>query len=177
MYSSPELLSITILDSLDKRRREYKRLGWIYAARNRSFVDPVYKIGQTKISPSDRIKQLSASTSVYRAFELVYFVHVSDRDAAEGYAHQALKDSRVNHGKEFFEAPVKTVVKVLDEAAQRWPIQRGRTLLSGFVEPALGKRVVPCPRCESRYRLPQLLVNISVTCSACGERHEVVADV
>lgn len=177
MLATPELRSIMILDSLDKRRREYKRLGWIYAARNRSFVDPVYKIGRTRTSPSDRIKQLSASTSVYRAFELVYFVHVSDRDAAEGYAHLSLKDSRVNHGKEFFKAPVKTVVQVLDEAAQRWPIQLGRTLRSGFVEPALGKRVVTCPRCESKFRLPQLLVNISVTCNACGARHEVVADV
>ena len=41
----PLMQSIMALKSFDKRRREYKRVGWIYAARNPSFVDPVFKIG------------------------------------------------------------------------------------------------------------------------------------
>ena len=73
----PLTQSIIALDSFDKRRREYKRVGWIYAARNPSFVDPVFKIGQSKVSPVVRVDQLSNS-SVYRPFELVYWVHVGD---------------------------------------------------------------------------------------------------
>ena len=56
-----------------------------------------------------------ASTAVYRRFELVYFVHVSDRHQAEGYAHQFLRSSRVNPAKEFFEAPLMTVVPDMTE--------------------------------------------------------------
>ena len=177
MWNSAVIQSVTRLASFDKRRREYKRLGWVYAARNPCFADPVLKVGQTKVSPVTRIEQLSGSTSVYRPFELVYFVHVSDRDKAEGFAHQALQNSRVNLGKEFFEAPLIAVVKVLDEAARRWQIPLGRTPRAGFLQPALGKRIVPCPRCGARNRLPQLIVDISVTCMACCTPYKLITDV
>ena len=39
------LASFWMIETFDKRRREYKKLGWIYAARNPSFVDPVFKVG------------------------------------------------------------------------------------------------------------------------------------
>ena len=94
--------SIVRLSAFDKRRREYKRLGWVYVARNPYFADPVFKVGQTKVSPVTRVEKLSSSTSVYRPFELVYFVHVSDRDLAEAHVHQALAASRINPAKEFF---------------------------------------------------------------------------
>ena len=134
--------SIIWLDAFDQRRREYKRLGWVYAARNPCFADPVFKVGQTKVSPVVRVERLSSSTSVYRPFQLVYFVHVSDRDQAEGHVHQALAASRVNPAKEFFEVPIMTVIRALDEAANHWPIQLGRTPRSGYLEPALKPRVV-----------------------------------
>ena len=110
MWAGPIMQSIVMLDSFDKRRREYKRLGWVYVARNPCFVDPVFKVGQTKVSPVSRVDKLSSSTSVYRPFELVYFVHVSDRDRAEGHVHQALASKRINPAKEFFTAPLMTVV-------------------------------------------------------------------
>ena len=177
MWNSPVMQSVMRLGSFDKRRREYKRLGWVYAASNPCFADPVFKVGQTKVSPVTRIEQLSGSTSVYRPFELVYFVHISDRDQAEGFAHQALRNSCVNPGKEFFEAPLMAVVKVLDEAARQWQIPLGRTPRAGFLQPALGKRIVPCPRCGARNSLPQLLVDISVTCMVCRTPYELVTDV
>ena len=127
MWNHPVMQSVARVASFDKRRREYKRVGWVYATRNPCFADPVFKVGRTKVSPLERVAGLSQSTSVYRPFELVYFVHVSDRDQAEGFAHEALKDARVNPGKEFFEAPLMTIVKALDEAALRWPFQLGRT--------------------------------------------------
>ena len=177
MWNCPVTQSILILDGLDKRRREYKRLGWVYAARNRSFTDPVFKVGQTKVSPLQRVEELSASTSVYQPFELVYFIHVSDRDKAESFAHRAMKDSRLNPRKEFFQAPLMTIVKVLDEAALQWQIQMGKTPLAGFLPPALGKRIETCPRCKAKNRLPRLLVEISVTCVECGATHKLDTDV
>lgn len=169
--------SVVALDRFDKRYREYKRLGWVYIARNSCFAEPVFKIGQTKVSPVKRVEGLSSSTSVYRPFELVYFIHVSDRDQAEAHVHQALAASRVNPSKEFFLAPLMTVVGVLDEAASHWPIQLGRTPRAGFLEPALTPRVVACHHCGGRIRVPRLLVSVRVNCSLCSGGFEVVSDV
>ena len=177
MTSSPIMQSIVWLDAFDKRRREYKRLGWVYAARNPCFADPVFKVGQTKVSPVVRVERLSSSTSVYRPFQLVYFVHVSDRDRAEGHVHQALADSRVNPAKEFFEVPITTVIRALDEAASHWPIQLGRTPRSGYLEPALKPRVVVCPQCGGKTKVPRLLVSVHVTCQHCSAGFELASDV
>ena len=38
---STETLRVILLNALDKRRRKYRRVGWIYAAKNPSFSDPV----------------------------------------------------------------------------------------------------------------------------------------
>ena len=165
----PLMQSITALDSFDKRRREYKRVGWIYAARNPSFVDPVFKIGQSKVSPAERVRQLSSSTSVYRPFELVYWVHVSNRERAEGYAHQLLQECRVNPGREFFAATVVEVARALDQAAASFPIPLGRTARSGFLRPGLAPITVPCPRCDTANRAPRLLVPIRISCGNCSE--------
>ena len=144
MWAGPIMQSIAWLNAFDKRRREYKRLGWVYVARNPCFADAVFKVGQTKVSPVSRVDKLSGSTSVYRPFELVYFVHVSDRDLAESHVHQALASTRINPAKEFFAAPLMTVVRALDDAAGHWRIPLGRTPRAGFLEPALKPRAVAC---------------------------------
>ncbi len=177
MWADPIMRSIVALKGFDKRYREYKRVGWVYVARNPCFAEPVFKIGQTKVSPVMRVEGLSSSTSVYRSFELVYFVHVSDRDLAEGHVHQVLAASRVNPSKEFFLAPLMTVVRVLDEAASRWPILLGRTARAGFLEPALMPRVVPCHHCGVKNRVPRLLVSVKVNCNVCSGRFELATDV
>ncbi len=175
--SNPIMSSILCLDRFDKRRREYKRLGWVYVARNPSFADPVFKVGQTKVSPVERVERLSSSTSVYRPFELVYFVHVSDRDQAEAHVHQSLAASRVNPGKEFFNAPLTMVVRALDAAGRNWPIQLGRTYRAGFLGPALQPRVVLCGQCGGKTTMPRLLVTIRVSCGHCAARFDLASDV
>lgn len=175
--NQPIMQSIVWLNAFDKRYREYKRLGWVYVARNQCFADPVFKVGQTKVSPVMRVEGLSSSTSVYRPFELVYFVHVSDRDQAEAHVHQALRASRVNPAKEFFEAPLMTVVRALDEAANYWRIPLGRTPRSGFLGPALAPRVVACQHCGGKTKVPRLLISIQVNCGHCSARFELATDV
>ena len=168
-----EATSVIQLEGLDKRRREYKCIGWIYAARNPSFADPVFKNGRTTVSPSERIAQLGASTSVYRKFELAYFVHISDHLEAERFVHHTLHSAQLNSGKEFFGASIMTVVKVLDEAGERWPIPLGKTKRSGSLPPALTKRIVRCPKCSGNSRVPQLLIDMAVACNQCTALYKV----
>jgi len=40
-FHSAELVSKLSLEGFDKRRREYKHLGWVYVAQNSSFADKV----------------------------------------------------------------------------------------------------------------------------------------
>lgn len=168
-----EWVSVLGVKGFDKRRGEYKRLGWLYAARNPSFADPVFKIGQTTVSPSERIEQLSSSTSVYRKFELAYFVHVSDHRAAEKFVHETPSDFRLNLGREFFQTSIMTVVKALDEAGRLWPIPLDKNPSAEALPPALGKRIVPCPMCNKKNRVPKVLVDISVTCIHCANSYKV----
>jgi len=162
------------LEGFDKRRREYKHLGWVYVAQNSSFVDKAFKIGQTRISPSERIGVLSASTSVYRNFNLVYFVHVSHHLDAEAYVHQTLKEFRLNPGKEFFNAPLMTIVKTLDEVGNLFQIPLGKTIHAGTLSPALEKQLVLCPRCKKKSRVPLLGIDVTVTCATCNSTYKVM---
>ena len=172
----PVELSYAAIASFDKRRREYRRVGWIYACRNRSFVDSVYKIGKSARPPTLRVSELSASTSVYQDFQLVYFVHVSDRDLAEAQTHSALEDHRVNRGKEFFQAPLPVIVKAMDAAASAFPVQLGKTPRAGFLSQPLQPRLVTCPRCGSENRVPNLLTEIRVRCGSCTETLDIPSD-
>lgn len=174
MQFGPLMQSIMALKSFDKRRREYKHVGWLYAARNPSFVDPVFKVGQSKVSPVVRVDQLSNS-SVYKPFELVYWVHVSDRDQAEGYAHHLLLAYRVNPAREFFQASVMEVARTLDQAAARFPIRLGRTARSGFLGPGLAPITVRCSSCDTASRAPRLLVPIRISCGNCAQMLTIAA--
>ncbi len=70
-----------------------------------------------------------------------------------------------------------TVVQALDQAANYWPIQLGRTLRSGYLEPALKPRVVACQQCGGKTKVPRLLISVHVTCKHCSAGFEVASDV
>ena len=57
----PIEISITLVKGLDMRYKKWRNAGWVYAARNVGDQRKVLKIGQTKVSPKERIAQLSAS--------------------------------------------------------------------------------------------------------------------
>lgn len=167
----PVWQSVVQLKGLDRRRKQYKRIGWVYAVRNPCLVDPVFKVGQTGVSPYDRIASLSSSTSIYHPFELVYLVHVSDRNHAEEFVHSTLHKYRVNPNREFFDAPITRIIKALDQAADMWAIPVDPSPRSGMIPPLLGKRIIRCPKCNHDSRVPQVLVKIEVLCSKCGAKH------
>ena len=173
ILDNPINQSFAAIASLDRRRRQYKRVGWIYACRNKSFVDSVYKIGQSSRPPFERVSELSASTSVYREFQLVYFVHVADRDVAEGRTHHALRESRVNPNKEFFRATLPEIVRAMDSAASMCPILLGKTPRAGFLSQPLEPRLIECARCGAQNRIANVLVELLITCGPCSHRIEV----
>ena len=151
-------------------------MGWLYACSNSSFVDPVFKIGQSSRPPDARVSELSGSSSVYRDFQLVYFVHVSNRDLAEGRTHSALGEYRVNPGKEFFRAPLPVIVKAMDTAASALPVALGKTPRAGFLAQPLQPRLVRCPRCGSENRVPNVRTEIRVMCGSCTEPLDIPSD-
>lgn len=165
--------SFAVIASLDRRRREYKRVGWIYACRNKSFTDSVFKIGQSSRPPYERVAELSASTSVYREFQLVYFVHVSDRDFAEVQTHRTLQKYRVNPSKEFFQAALPEIVRAMDSAASMCPIPLGKTTRAGFLQQPLTPLIIYCTGCGAQNRIANVLVEINITCGTCNARVKV----
>lgn len=78
-----------------------------------------------------------------------------------------------NLGREFFQASIMDVVKTLDEAGRRWPISLGKSPSAGVLSPALDKRIVVCPTCNQKTRVPKVLVDVSVTCNHCTNSFKV----
>ena len=123
-----------------------------------------------------RVAELSGSTAVYRDFEMVYFVHVGNRDPAEGQVHSILRDFRINPSKEFFEAPLQTVVGVLDQVANMFPIPLGKTPRAGYLKQPLTPYMIRCASCGSKNRVPNVLVELKVSCGVCKEQLIVAPD-
>lgn len=83
--------SVEFVTSLDRRTRLERNAGSVYAARNPHFGESILKIGQTRLSPLDRIDQLSNSTAINERFKLVYFIHIAHRQDAEAMVHNVLQ--------------------------------------------------------------------------------------
>jgi hypothetical protein len=102
--------------------------GYIYALINPS-LEGLVKVGRTRRDPTDRVKELSASTAAPTPFVLAYDVYVDDCQAAEAYLHSLLarRGYRVSENREFFNAPLKDVVKaMLEVEASRAPYGSAR---------------------------------------------------
>jgi T5orf172 domain len=154
--------------SFDRRRREYKRMGWVYAMHNPALKDRVFKVGLTKRFPTERAEELSKSTGVYGRFELIYFVHVGDRQAAESEAHRILDHHRVTRGKEFFEAPLSEVLQALDTVSGMYPVWAGpKRKMKPLVQPFLMFQG-ECQSCGSKVAVRELMIPVRTRCNNCG---------
>ncbi len=94
----------------------YMAAGSINALINPS-LEGLVKIGKTTRDPTDRVRELSASTAAPTPFVLAYDVYVKDCAAAEAYLHALLerRGYRVSDNREFFNAPLKEVIKTMLE--------------------------------------------------------------
>lgn len=81
------------------------------------------KIGATTLTPEERARQLTASTSSATPFFVAYSREVEDVNDAEARMHALFADRRVNRGREFFQCTVYEAVVALDRiagGASRW---------------------------------------------------------
>ena len=71
------------------------------------------KIGKTSNNLEQRVKELSASTSIPIPFTVFYACTVKDANFVEHQLHDAFDDSRVNPKREFFSVAPERVVAAL----------------------------------------------------------------
>ena len=149
------------LQSLDKRFKGNKTVGWVYAFRNPNHKQTAFKIGETSRPPLQRLQELSSSTGVPVAYQAVYFVHVNDRKRAERFVHDQLKEYRLSDSKEFFTAPLREVVRVMDESVKYFP----NVLVPQVFEP----EVISCGSCRKKNKVKRLGISVRLRCHSCGE--------
>ena len=89
-------------------------VGHVYILNNASMPGKL-KIGKTSKSPEQRAAELSAPTAVPCPFEVAFDILVADIDEADRRVHSILAKYRVNRDREFFQAPLKIAIKVLEE--------------------------------------------------------------
>ena len=75
----------------------------VYIATNRAFPSDWIKIGMTNTTVDQRMRELSASTSVPTSFECYYAAEVNDANFVEKQLHSVFADKRINSRKEFFQ--------------------------------------------------------------------------
>ena len=148
-----------IVSSQDRRYALVREVGWVYAARNETYGADVLKIGQTRVSPTERIVAMSRSTEVLTPFEMVYFLHANNRLWAEKRVHDLLAQYRVSPNKEFFKVDLLTAGRALEQVAHD-PIYSLQT-------PAIPSRQALCPKCGYAFQIPNLLVPIQAGCQQC----------
>jgi len=97
------------------------RRGVIYVLKNPG-MPGFLKIGQTTRTPEVRARELSRATGVPDAFEVIYYIIVSDIDRAERAAHTMLAAYRKNKKREFFRVETHTAINALLKVAEQFPV-------------------------------------------------------
>lgn len=87
--------------------------GWIYLAINASLEGSV-KIGASIHNPLDRMRQLSASTSIPTPFTVAYSRHLAYPFQVESALHRDFDAYRTNDSREFFRVPLHMVITALE---------------------------------------------------------------
>ncbi|KVL59283.1 hypothetical protein WT01_15760 [Burkholderia cepacia] len=89
--------------------------GFVYVLGNRA-MPGVYKVGYTERSPSLRCDELSRSTSVPCAFDLICYAEYAQAHAREQEIHHRLADVRFSPDREFFKCDLVRITDlVMDE--------------------------------------------------------------
>lgn len=73
----------------------------------------VYKVGATERSPHQRAEELSRGTGVPAAYEVAYYGEVEKPFVWEAHVHRELAKYRINADREFFRAPLLTIITAI----------------------------------------------------------------
>lgn len=161
--------SFALVKSLDKRRKVFRNVGWLYALRNPVFKLPLLKLGMTKQTPYERSAKISSATAIPAPFELVYYVHVSNRWHAEAFVHSRLDKDRYRPNREFFNVTIAQAIRTLDQAAQHFPITMGNHQSFSVLPQDYGHvNIITCSSCGTRVRKKHLPIQVIARCPTCS---------
>lgn len=96
---------------------DFSDVGYIYIVSNEQEHNE-FKIGYTKKSPYDRVKELSSATGVKKPFEMCWFKLVENAPLAEEMIHRHLFRHRMNENREFFKVPLERAIAVAEIVAE-----------------------------------------------------------
>jgi len=94
--------------------------GHVYIMRSGAHGLDVYKVGKTGRSPEVRANELTRTTGVPTPFEVLARWEVGDVDLVESEAHRRLEAYRVSRRREFFRAPLSTIVSEINSIVEEW---------------------------------------------------------
>ncbi|QYI99536.1 GIY-YIG nuclease family protein [Thalassovita mediterranea] len=93
--------------------------GVVYVMRNPAMEEGIYKVGWTSGTAINRARELSAATGVAIPFYVVKsWVH-DNPEGLETAVHAALLAYRVNNRREYFKAPLETIVAIVNAEIAR----------------------------------------------------------
>ncbi len=87
-------------------------IGFVYCITN-MYMPGLCKIGMTDRAPSQRVKELSSSTSVPDAFNIEFYAEVESAIEVERSLHSFFDSNRVNEYREFFRVSPMEVYKAI----------------------------------------------------------------
>lgn len=175
MNTSPKPTPFDVIHFLDKRRREYRHVGWVYIMRSPAFREPLLKIGKSSRPPPLRAEELGTATAVPEGFQVVHFVHVSNHHEAEARVHAWLAPHRKAQGKEFFSAPLGQAIEALERVAELYPIIIGRGRNAYVLPQFFPATTAKCTNCGMENRVRRLAVSVVVRCRHCSTPLDVPA--
>ena len=88
--------------------------GWIYILSRREEPDTL-KIGMTRRSVAQRVKEINSGTGVLYPFSARAVFRVSDAPAAEAMIHERLSEYRIREDREFFCLPFHEAKRNVEE--------------------------------------------------------------
>ncbi len=96
----------------NKRTTNNTKEGYVYILKNDS-IPGLYKVGRTRRSPEERARELSSQTGVPTPFEVAHEEYFSNCIKAEKEAHTMLNKKGFKKKKEFFEAELEDIIRVV----------------------------------------------------------------
>jgi len=108
-----------------------KYTGYIYILSNESFKN-VLKIGCTERPVSERINELSKSTSIPTPFILEAYFNSQNHYVDESNIHKELSEYRINNGREFFKIEIFEAVEIISEIIGSCPFFIGEQLSTHY---------------------------------------------
>jgi len=88
--------------------------GRIYVMRSAGHPRNIFKIGSTRRRSEERAEELSQASGILDGFFVIHDWYVLNCSEAESRIHALLEPYRVNPKREFFDLPLKEIVRVIE---------------------------------------------------------------